>query len=301
MDLHQLRCFLTVARTLHFGQAAQQMDMLPSALGRHIRLLEESLGTRLFTRSTRRVALTDSGILLREEARSLLAHADALMFQFRQKSHHSHPLLRVGAIDSAAVGLLPQLIQFFKIKYPQVEVQIYEDKTVNLLPKILHGRLDMAFIRPPGMVAPEITQRFLCFEPSVVAVPENHILAAQDAIEMHQLANIPMIVPERRSRPHSHDMTMNLFHEAGIEASIAQVANEKQTIINLVAAGMGLAIVPLWISRFAVNGVKFLPVASASNLAGLPLSVVWLKDREDDTRQSMLQVIEDHAELYNDI
>ncbi|WP_241666576.1 LysR family transcriptional regulator [Jejubacter calystegiae] len=301
MDLHQLRCFLTVAQTLHFGQAAQRMDMLPSALGRHIRLLEESLGTRLFTRSTRRVALTDSGLLLREEARKLLAHADALMLQFRQKSHHSYPLLRVGAIDSAAIGLLPQLIQLFKIKYPEVEVQIYEDKTVNLLPKILNGRLDIAFIRPPEMMSAEIAHHFLCFEPGLVAVPQHHSLAAQGSIEIRQLENMPMIVPERRSRPHSHDMTMNLFHEAGIEASISQVANEKQTIINLVAAGMGLAIVPLWISRFAVNGVKFLPIASASALAGLPLSVVWLKDREDDIRQSMLQVIEDHAELYGDI
>ncbi len=86
MELQHLRCFLAVAETLHFGEAAHRLDMLPSALGRNIRLLEEALGTRLFTRSTRRVALTENGILLREEARKLLAHADAIMLQFRQKS-----------------------------------------------------------------------------------------------------------------------------------------------------------------------------------------------------------------------
>lgn len=299
MELHQLRCFLAVADTLHFGQAAQRLDMLPSALGRNIRLLEESLGTRLFTRSTRRVALTQNGILLREEARKLLAHTDALMLQFRQHSHRSHALLRIGAIDSAAVGLLPQLIQFFRISYPNVEVQIYEDKTASLIPKILSGRLDIAFVRPPEMMSHNIEQKFLCFEPSVVALPEGHFLACQKNVSIAELAHMPMIVPERRSRPHSHDMTMKLFHEAGIEASISQVANEKQTIINLVAAGIGMAIVPLWTSCFAITGVKFLPLDGSSTYTGLPLSVVWLKDRDDGVREKMLQIIARHGDLYN--
>lgn len=297
MELHQLRCFLAVADTLHFGQAAQRLDMLPSALGRHIRLLEESLGTRLFTRSTRRVALTESGILLRDEARKLLAHADALMLQFRQHSRRSQPVLRIGAIDSAAVGLLPQLLQFFRLKYPDIEIEIYEDKTVHLLPKIISGRLDMAFIRPPAVMDPAIAQQFLCFEPGVVAVPESHAFANKASIAIEELATMPMIVPERRSRPHSYDMTIKLFQQAGIEATITQVANEKQTIINLVAAGMGMAIVPLWISRFAVSGVKFLPLKPAA-VNGLPLSVVWLQEREDDVREKMLKIIAGHRELY---
>lgn len=297
MELHQLRCFLAVAETLHFGQAAQRLDMLPSALGRTIRLLEESLGTRLFTRSTRRVALTENGVLLREEARKLLAHADALMLQFRQHSQRTRSLLRIGTIDSAAVGLLPPLLQFFRLKYPDTEIQIYEDKTVNLLPKIVSGRLDMAFVRPPEGMDPLIAQRFLCFEPSVLAIPESHPFASKENITVAQLAEMPMIVPERRSRPHSYDMTMKLFNEAGIEATISQIANEKQTIINLVAAGMGLAIVPLWISRFAVSGVKFLPLDAQVN-QGLPLSVVWLKDRQDEIREKMLEIIVGHEELY---
>ena len=85
MDLHQLRCFVAAAEELHFGRAAQRLDMLPSALGRFIRLLEEDLGTRLMTRTTRSVALTDDGAVLLKEARALLAQADALAATFRAR------------------------------------------------------------------------------------------------------------------------------------------------------------------------------------------------------------------------
>jgi hypothetical protein len=91
MDLHQLRCFVAAAEELHFGRAAQRLDMLPSALGRFIRLLEDDLGTRLMTRTTRSVALTDDGAVLLKEARLLLAQADALAGRFRTRGRKLHP------------------------------------------------------------------------------------------------------------------------------------------------------------------------------------------------------------------
>src|ERR1700731_334831 len=108
MDLHQLRCFVAAAEELHFGKVAQRLDMLPSALGRFIKLLEEDLGTRLMTRTTRSVTLTDDGAVLLKEARNLLAQADALAAKFRTRGRQQAATLRVGAIDSAAAGLLPQ-------------------------------------------------------------------------------------------------------------------------------------------------------------------------------------------------
>ena len=114
MDLHQLRCFVAAAEELHFGRAAQRLDMLPSALGRFIRLLEDDLGTRLMTRTTRSVALTDDGAVLLKEARTLLAQADALAGRFRTRGRKRTAIIRVGAIDSAAAGLLPRLLHDFR-------------------------------------------------------------------------------------------------------------------------------------------------------------------------------------------
>ena len=149
MDLHHLRCFVAAAEELHFGSAAQRLDMLPSALGRFIRLLEDDLGTRLMTRTTRSVALTEDGAVLLKEARALLAQADALAGRFRTRGRKRAAIIRVGAIDSAAAGLLPRLLHDFRKRRPDVTVQLVEDKTVRLLPQLLSGRLDLAFVRPP--------------------------------------------------------------------------------------------------------------------------------------------------------
>jgi len=137
MDLHQLRCFVAAADELHFGRAARQLDMLPSALGRFIRLLEEDLGTRLMTRTTRNVALTDDGAVLLKDARGLLAQADALAVKFRARGRKQASTIRVGAIDSAAAGLLPILLQDFRKRRPEITVQLVEDKTIRLLPRVL--------------------------------------------------------------------------------------------------------------------------------------------------------------------
>src|SRR3979411_733771 len=160
MDLHQLRCFVAAAEELHFGRAAQQLEMLPSALGRFIRLLEEDLGTRLMTRTTRSVTLTDDGAVLLKEARALLAQADALAAKFRTRGRKEAATVRVGAIDSAAAGLLPMVLHDFREQRPDVTVQLVEDKTMRLLPRLLSGRLDLAFVRTPQRPEQRVQVRF---------------------------------------------------------------------------------------------------------------------------------------------
>ncbi|MGY4430347.1 DNA-binding transcriptional LysR family regulator [Bradyrhizobium sp. F1.13.1] len=151
MELHQLRCFVAAAEQLHFGRAAQHLQMLPSALGRQIKLLEQDLDTRLFARTTRAVSLTEDGAMLLRDARAILARVEAVESNLRNRSRAGAARkLRVGAIDSAAAGLLPALLRDFRAKHPDIAVQLLEDKTVRLLPKILTGALDLAFVRPPA-------------------------------------------------------------------------------------------------------------------------------------------------------
>ena len=156
MNLHQLRCFVLAAEELHFGRAAQKLEMLPSALGRFVRLLEEDLNTLLFLRTTRRVVLTEEGKQLLGEARKLLAHADTIRARFRDNVRLKATRLSIGTIDSAAAGLLPTLLKDFRKVRPEVEVQLLEDKTIRLLPRVLSGRLDLAFVRPPK-IGPTLT------------------------------------------------------------------------------------------------------------------------------------------------
>ncbi len=300
MDLHQLRCFIAVAEELHFGRAAQKLGMLPSALGRHVRLLEEDLGTRLMTRTTRSVALTDDGACLLDEARALLSQADRLAARFRSRGRTHAATLRVGAIDSAAAGLLPMLLHDFRQQHPQVTVQIVEDKTIRLLPRLLSGRLDLVFVRPPESPNKSLEVLFLFHETVVVAVPARHPLAGRERVRIEDLADEPLIVPERRSRPHSHDLTIKLFAEAGLQARIAQLAEEKQTIINLVGAGLGVALVPRWTSRMATSSLRFIPLEleRTGESDRLPLAAAWVRSTRDGVRDQMLATLRGRLSSY---
>jgi DNA-binding transcriptional LysR family regulator len=301
MELHQLRCFVATAEELHFGRAAQRLHMLPSALGRHIKLLEEDLATRLFARTTRAVALTEDGSLLLREARAILARVEAVEDNFRKDSRSRRARrFRVGAIDSAAAGLLPPLLHDFRARHPEIAVQLLEEKTIRLLPKILSGALDLAFVRPPEAPDKRIAFQPLLKETAVVAFPQRHALARRRSVSLSDIADQPLIVPDRRSRPHSHDLTMKLFEEAGLVPHVAQSADEKQTIVNLVAARLGVAIVPRWTSRMAISGVRFVrlrPKGSGA-LGRLPLAAAWLRGSRDPLRESMLAILDAKLRSY---
>lgn len=299
MELRQLRCLLAVADTLHFGRAAQNMKMLPASLGRHIKNLEEHLGGRLLVRTTRNVALTEAGQEFVIAAREIVARADRLEATFRERTQQQGAVLRIGVIDSAAAGLMPQLLPRLKEALPDVAFEMKEQKTIRLLPRILTGSLDVAIVRPPDVPDARLEFRHLFSESLVVAMPEDHALADKPVLRVQDMVDEPLIVPDRRSRPHSHDLTMKLFLEAGLSARVAQIAEEKQTIVSLVSTGVGLAIVPKWVSRLGIRGVKFTALALPDDGASkeLRLSAVWMRDTRHATRDVFLQVLQDSREM----
>ncbi|MCD7061023.1 LysR family transcriptional regulator [Pelagibacterium xiamenense] len=296
MELLQLRCYLAVAETLHFGKAAQQLDMLPASLSRHIKLLEDSLGTTLIARTTRHVSLTAAGLMLLEDAKDLIDRSDALEEKARLSRSSDAQVLRVGAIDSVAAGMMPELLHYFGLEHPDIKITLMEQKTIRLLPRLLSGRLDVAFVRPPETRNPKLVFRPLFSETAVVAMPSDHPLAKRDMLQIGELVDQPLIVPDRRSRPHSHDLTIKLFLEAGLSARVAQVAEEKQTIVNIVSAGLGLAIVPRWTMRLQVQGVTFVPIdlSGSSVRDKLALAVTWVRGTNDPLREALLDTLARH-------
>jgi DNA-binding transcriptional LysR family regulator len=258
------------------------------------------LGTQLLLRTTRNVALSQEGAAIIADAESLVAKADELKRRIRERGRKRAQTLKLGAIDTAAAGLVPMLLHDFKAHRPDVAVQLTEDKTIRLLPRLLSGRLDLAFVRPPQHRDRRLEFQMLFHETAVVAVPSSHALASRRRIAIKTLADQPLIVPDRRSRPHSHDLTIKLFAEAGLRPAIAQVAEEKQTIVNLVSARIGLAIVPRWASRLAVTGVRFIPldVRGAGRSDILPLAAVWLRGSQDPLRSEILATLTSNLSRY---
>lgn len=300
MDLKLLKCFVTVADELHFGRAAQHLDMLPSALGRNIKLLEEELGLRLFNRTTRNVSLTRGGQTLLQESRDLLTHADKVFMDAKQSADIKERVFRIGAIDSAATGLIPQLVHDFRESCPEVELALVEDKTAKLLPKLLTGALDIAFVRPPQYPRHEIEFSFLLNEPAMVAIPKKHELCKLKTITVKDLVDVPLIVPSARSRPHSYNLTFRLFRESGLQPTIVQQAEEKQTIVTMVGAGIGAAIIPYWSTRMTMDGVVYRPMVDTKGkqICQLPLATAWVSGFNDKIRNNLVDVLLKNINKY---
>jgi DNA-binding transcriptional LysR family regulator len=156
-------------------------------------------------------------------------------------------------------------------------------------------------IRPSAAPSRRLELLFLLYETAVVAVPSSHDLARRTSVSVLDLADQTLIVPERRSRPHSHDLTMRLFSESGLSAKVVHLADEKQTIVNLVAAGMGIAIVPRWASRMQVEGVTYvaLDTPGADGLKKLPLAVAWTGSTRDPVRDMLVELLRGRIDVYS--
>ena len=296
MDINQLRCFVVLGDELHFGRAARKLEMMPASLSRFIKLLEEDLGIRLLNRSTRNVSLTPEGAEFLNEAKAVIADFDALWIRFRKITVSQKRTLRIGAIDSAARGLLPKLLNLFVSQFPETDIHIIEDKTHSLIPRLISGWLDVVFIRPPEQVDVTLTTRFIAHETCVLAVPAHHRLVSYSEVSISDFRNEPVIVPERRTRPHSHDLTMNVFRAGGSFPVIAQYAEEKQTILSLVAAGLGIALVPSSYKNMNADGVKYLALSSMENVEGLPLSVMWHQGNKNIYVTALLDLLSANSE-----
>jgi DNA-binding transcriptional LysR family regulator len=295
-----LRCFIAVGKELHFGRAAQKMEMMPASLSRFIRLLEEDLGVRLLNRSTRNVSLTAEGALFFDDASKLIDQFDALAKRFKVGLKDERRTLRIGAIDSAARGLVPALLNLFVPLHPHSDIHIIEDKTINLIPKLKSGWLDMIFIREPQSIDASLAVRFITRESCVLAVPIQHALADRERVAVADFQHEAMIIPDRRTRPHSHDLTMSLFKLAGFTPHIAQFAEEKQTILSLVAAGLGLAVVPASYRTMNSDSVRYIALDLPEQIKGLPLSIAWQKGNEDRFLREMLRLLHEHQRELTD-
>ncbi|SMO94705.1 LysR family transcriptional regulator [Paracoccus laeviglucosivorans] len=294
MEIRQLRCIVAVADEMHFGRAAMRLEMLPAALGRTVRQLEDGLGIEIFQRTTRAVTVTPEGRKLIKEARSLLTDLDAAEHRWRKLGRRAGQVLRLGAIDTAASGMVPGLLQAVHAALPDLKIQLVEDRSIKLIPRLLAGSLDLALVRP-GLKPfhRRLTGHFLLSETSVVVLPEGHALAERGELTIQDLRDVPLIVPDRRSRPHSHDLVFSLFERAGLEPRIVQNADEKQTMMNMVAAGIGAAIVPRWWSGLVPRGVRIVQLETPQNAPSLrlPLHVVWPRDVRDPSRDAVVALL----------
>jgi DNA-binding transcriptional LysR family regulator len=270
METRHLRYFIAVAEERHFGRAALRLHMAQPPLSQQIRQLEEQLGTQLFERTTRKVELTPAGQLLLERGRRILQDLEELESDIAEVGAGAAGVVRIGLSGSATYRLLPDLVQRVRAEMPRLKLTVRgEMLTPQMAEDLEEGRLDVAVLRPP-VHSPGIALAALEQDRLVAALPAGSPWAQRDELALAELADEPFV-----GYP-SESVVTRTFREAcrreGFTPRVVQEAAETSTLLSLVAAGMGIALVPMDSPAFAFQGIVFRRVRDAPSV---DLAVAW--------------------------
>jgi DNA-binding transcriptional LysR family regulator len=264
LDLRQLRHFIAVADALHFGKAAERLRMTQPPLSQSIRLLEEELGVVLFNRTKRSVSLTPVGAQFLPHARAVLEGAAQLPGMAARLSRGEIGTLRISFVSTAAYSLLPDLISRYKQAFPEVDVTLREATSDVQINDLLGGAVDAGLlITPPHSALPApLSYRVLRREPLVAAVPHAWLeTLAPGPTDFRRIMGEKLILFPRQSAPALHDLVTGYYARHGAAPVMGQEAIQMQTIVSLVSAGMGFALVPESMRAVAREGVAYLSLA----------------------------------------
>ncbi len=282
IDLKQLKYFLAVAEEKSFSRAAERLHISQPPLSQQIMKLESELGVKLFARTTRTFELTVAGKALMQEATDLLAKMRMTVDTIRQIDRGEVGRLRVGIVGSAMWGPIPSLLEEFQTKYPRVTWTIHELGPTLQYEALRAKQVDVGFWREPRLDEEDLKRdnlrQELCFREDVcVALNEHHPLAKQEAIELSDIAEEPMLTLalDKSSFPR---YLIQCCVKAGFQPTIFQEATEPQTLLAMVGAGLGVALMPETTSRIGWPGVVFVPIRSNPPSANLYITYTTLDD-----------------------
>jgi DNA-binding transcriptional LysR family regulator len=261
MELRHLRYVVAVADELNFTRAAQRLGITQPSLSAQIKQLEAELGTPLFRRGTRSVELTDAGKLMLEEARIILIEVERAKTGVARRARGETGKINIGSAGATYFHpLIPTIIREFKKQHPGVVLMPEESNTSMLLARLRAGAIDLAFVRPPLADIDGLRLEPLVKEPIHMVLPAAHPLARSKSAPLSALAKESIILFTRAINPTVYDAILAAFVRAGFSPHLAQEAPQVPAAIPMVAAGLGVTLVPESMSRLRPDGVAFVPV-----------------------------------------
>lgn len=289
IDLRQLRYFVTVAEEMHFGRAAVRLHMTQPPLSQTIQALESALGTPLFCRTRRSVTLTAAGHALLPEARHLLLQAEGLPDLARRAATGESGRLSLAFVSTADYSVLPALLREFRERYPHVQIDLREATTDLQLEELTDGRIDagLLILPLPDKLKDKLECAPILAEPLILAAPKNFKpIHGKKTVALDTLSDIPLIIFPRRIAPSFHDAILACFRDAGLTPHIGQEAIQMQTIVGLVSAGMGIALVPQSVSNLKRPGVEYRTLSNRTPL--VETGLVWRRDNASPVLNAFL-------------
>lgn len=268
MELRHLRYFRVLAQTLNFTRAAEQLHIAQPPLSRQIRQLEETLGVELLERS-RPLRLTEAGRFFHEQSAALLDQLEQVAEATRRIANSERQWLRIGFAPSTLYDLLPELIRQLR-RSEDLELGLQEMITLQQVEALKAGRIDIGFGRI-RINDPAIEQHVLREDPLVAALPCGHPLLGQP-LDLARLAREPFVLYPATPRPSYADHIMALFANHGLSVRVVQWTNELQTALGLVAAGLGITLVPASVQTQHRADIVYAPLTETSAVSPIILS-----------------------------
>ncbi|AZE64632.1 transcriptional regulator, LysR family [Pseudomonas synxantha] len=277
MELRHLRYFIAVAEELHFGRAAQVLGISQPPLSQQIQALEQEVGARLFERTNRRVELSEAGRLFLQEARLVLAQVDKAADVARRAQSGELGELKIGFTSSAPFNSsIPQAIFAFRQAFPAVHLNLQEMSSTEVAESLVDESIQVGLMRPLPL-PDSLSVVELMREPLVAVLNAGHPLVegSERGLHLAQLAQEPFVFFPRTYGSGLYAQLLNLARDAGFSPHFAQEAGEAMTIIGLVAAGLGVSVLPASYQRIRIDGVVYRTLLDPE-----AMTAVWLVQRK---------------------
>jgi DNA-binding transcriptional LysR family regulator len=263
VELRHLRYFIAVAEELNFTRASRRLSIAQPPLSQQIRRLEQELGVALFTRTKRRVVLTNAGRSFLERSYQIIGSVEQAVSLTQRVHRGQEGRLVVGFLEYMSSTLIPPVMRAFRDKHPDVEIVLRPLANNHQLPALRSGDIDVSLLRPP-VDDNEILSDLILREPFVLALPANHRLAKRRAVRISEVAGDPFVMYRKEVGPAFFTQIYDFCARNGVTPKAALDVTQIQTAVGLVSAGIGVALVPRSVTRVIVENVVYKPFVEAS-------------------------------------
>jgi DNA-binding transcriptional LysR family regulator len=278
MEIRQIKSFLSVAETLHFGKSSRLLHLSQPALSLQIKALEDELGVQLLDRDRQGTKITQAGLVFKVAVAKIIEELEIACRQTQWTAAGKLGLIRLGFISTAGQEIVPTLIRRFRKRYPKVEFSLRNILTSEQPDLIKNGTLDVGFLRLPIAIPESIDITPVHREPFVVIFPLEHPLASKEGIRLRDLRGEKFVMYERVFAPGYHDLVIAILSRAGVIPEVSQTASEMSTIVSLVDAGMGVAVVPMSVTKHRIARVVTCPILD--KIPASEIAMVTAKDTD---------------------
>ena len=294
MELRHLRYFLALAEHRHFTRAARVVGIAQPPLSQQIRQLETEVGTALFTRAAGGVRLTPAGQAFLPHAEAALREAGRAQTAARLVTRGDLGTVRIGFTSAASLNpIVPSMISDFRRTFPNVDLRLVVLPTTSLLTELLHDRIDLAFMRPTPTARRSLRVLPLPAERLLVALPTDHALSGRKRLRLQDLRNDPFILYPRMNGSLLYDTIISACQHAGFSPRVVQEAPQMAAIVSLVAAGVGVTLVPESVSQLQPKGMRY-----ARIIGETPSAMLWLVAQRSDIPSGAIENFMRHAERF---